>query len=86
MWLAVHGIDQVTDLQISMIGWRDGQQCFVGDANGALTPVIFDRLIEDGGIPALAWTPRSGSRVYNLPRPWVQHLPTAHPSAPKKQA
>ena len=73
MWLAAHGIDEVANLQISMVGWREGQQCYVADGNGNLAPMIFDRLIEDDGIPALAWAPRcTGTRVFTLPKPWVQ--------------
>lgn len=66
-WLAANGIEEVSQLQISMVGWREGHQCYVADPNGSLAPLIFDRLILDGGAPSQAWAPRSGTRVFNLP-------------------
>lgn len=73
--LAAHGVDEVSDLQISMVGWREGSQCYVADANGALSHVVFDRLIEDDGTPVNAWVPRPGFGIYNLQRPFLQPCP-----------
>ena len=72
LWLAANGIDEVADIQISMVGWREGLQCYLAYGNGTMAPMIFDRLIEDGGAPAHAWAPRCGPRVFSLPKPWEQ--------------
>lgn len=72
LWLAANGIDEIADVKISMVGWREGLQCYLAHGDGTMAPIIFDRLIEDGGAPAGAWAPRSGPRVFSLPKPWEQ--------------
>lgn len=84
LWLAANGVDHVADIKISMNGWREDLECYLAYSDGTMAPAIFDRLIEDGGAPAGAWAPRSGPRVFCLPKPWEQPFVENAYSPPKK--
>lgn len=70
--LAANGIEEVSELQISIVGWREGHRCVVADAQGALTHLMFDRFYEEDGTPVNEWVPRPGVRIYNLQKPRLQ--------------
>lgn len=60
-------LDAVSEMQISLLGWRSDARCQIRNRQGDVSQIIFDRLHDEAGIPSKAWARRAGPTISTRP-------------------
>jgi hypothetical protein len=60
-------LDAVSEMQISLLGWRPDARCQIRNKQGDISQIIFDRLHDEAGVPLDEWMRRPGPIISDRP-------------------
>ena len=66
--LEAASLEAVSEMQVSLLGWRPDGRCQIRNSNGDISQIIFDRLHDEDGAPLNEWMRRPGPTISDRPK------------------
>lgn len=65
--LEVAQLEAVSEMQISLLGWRPDARCQIRNKRGDISQITFARLHDEAGMPLNEWVRRPGATITDRP-------------------